>query len=186
MTDNVIQMGGGWGSAIERMSDNMRARMAAADEEWERERAAEERQRAERAAYDEDRRIRASIALALERGEAVDIRQSWANGGVGRTRAEMISYVSAVQDVEDMRRQRAAQREIARIGEQTYYEQWTGDTSAHTEIAEREAREALAAKRQARYEARGRDQRTRAVARAAAQTEIVRYREEQLLRRWSA
>lgn len=182
---DVIRMGGGWGTAIDRMSPTTRARVEAADREYERQSREEDRERAARAAIAEEDRIRASIEMALNRGEVVDIRQAWANGGVGRTRAEALAFYSAQQDIEDARMRRQAQREIARIGELTYYEQMSADMSAPTESEKAEHRAALQAK-QRKYAAAGRSWKRRAEARAVAQTEIARHEERKLLGRWSA
>lgn len=181
---DVIQMGGGWGTAVKRMSPQMAARCAAADAEYERERQKENRERAARDAIAEENRIRASIELALDRGEVVNIREAWSNGGIGRTKAETLSYISAVQDREDAKLARRAAKEIEKFG-QAYYDSMSADTSAPSEsdLAEHQA---LVKARQAQYRAAGQARNRRAEARAVAQTEIARDREQQLLRRWSA
>lgn len=182
---DVIRMGGGWGTAAARMSPNMQARCAAADAAYARERVAEQRERAQRQAAGADQRIRASIEMALERGELVDIREAYRNGGVGRTPAEAIAYHSALADIEDAKLARRAQREIDQVGVIQFYADTSADTSAPSESDLAEHQAALQAK-QAKYEAAARSWQRRAEARAAAQTEIMRHEERQLLRQWSA
>lgn len=182
---DVIQMGGGWGTAVDRMSPQMQARCAAADVEYERQRQEERRERAARAAYHEEQRIRASIELAIDRGEVVNMREAFQNGGVGRTKAEALAHYSAVQDIEDAKLRRRAQREIEAVGITEFYAGYTADTTAPSEsdLAEHQA---LVKAKQAKYEAAGRSWQRRAEARAVAQTEIAKDRERQLIRRWSA
>lgn len=181
---DVIQMGGGWGTAIDRMSPTLAARMAAADREYERETQRQERERAERVEAMQARAIAASVELALDRGEVVNMREAYRDGGVGRTRGEFLSYVSAQQDIEDAKLRRRTAREVEQHGLQ-YYEDMSADTSAPSE-SDKAEHQALVKARQAQYRAAGQARHRRAEARAVAQTEIARYEERQMIRRWSA
>jgi hypothetical protein len=62
--------------------------------------------------------VRASIELAQQRGELVDGRQAYRSGGTGRTRSEAISFYSAVQDLEEARRQAEQERAIRQLAVQ--------------------------------------------------------------------
>lgn len=181
MTD-TIRMGGGWGTAINRMSPVTRARVEAADREYERQALEERRQRAARAAVAEEDRVRASIEMALDRGEAVDIRQAWADGGVGRTKGEALAFYSAQQDVEDARLRRRAAREVEQRG-LSYYDDMSADTSAPSE-SDKAEHQALVQARLAQARAASQRHAARADARAVAQTEIARNEERRLVQRW--
>jgi len=137
MTD-TLHYGAGWGAADNMMSHAIRARVGAADAQYEREAAAQRRERAERIETAREQAIRASIEAALERGEVVDIREAIRNGGVGRTRAEIVAYASAQMDREDAILRRQAAKQIAQVGERTFYEQHTGDTSAPAPLTQSE------------------------------------------------
>lgn len=182
MTD-TIRYGASWGAARNLMSDAMRARVDAADRAYEREAAEERRERAERREAARDRAVRASIEEALGRGELFDVRRAFAEGGVGRTRAELLAYVSAAQDVEDAKLRRKAQREIDRVGETTFYEQYSADTSAPTLEEQAQAR-ALLEKRRGHVSARARDRHIGEVARGVVDSEFTKRGERALLRRW--
>jgi hypothetical protein len=111
VTDMSVRVSGGWGSLYEQMSDSLRARVAAADVDYERQAEREERARQARADAAYEANVRASIELAQQRGELVDVRAAYRQGGVGRTHAEVVSYASALGDLEDA--QRAARRRQA-------------------------------------------------------------------------
>jgi hypothetical protein len=153
---STITYGGGWGSSYPNMSPGLQMRIAAADAQYEREGAAQAQARRERAAVDEEARVRASIEQAIERGEAVDVRRAYADGGVGHEPREFIEYASAVQDVEDARRAAEAAVAFRKYGEQ-FYGDVSADVSAPTpaEVAEREEMQARAEKYRAKRDARG-------------------------------
>lgn len=182
MTDHV-RYGAGWGTARAMMSDSMRARVDAADHEYDRQAAHERRERAERAAHQDEMRVRASIQAALDRGELVDIREALRSGGVGRTRAELLAYVSAQQDIEDATARGRARKTIEALGEVGYSEAYTADTSAPDEVDIAEARK-VREKLDARYSARARDRHIGTIARGVVRTERVQRAEQGLLRRW--
>lgn len=132
MSELQVRMGGGFGAdTVGRLSPALQHRMLAADAEHEAEGRAQARRRAERAAADEENRIVLSIEMARERGELVDVRQAIADGGVGRTVSEALSYYSALGDIEDARLAGQARRAQARLNEELYGEGATWvDTSA--------------------------------------------------------
>jgi hypothetical protein len=134
----TVHFRGGWNnSTLDTASPSMRARIRAADAEYEREAAREQREREQRAAENHERAIHASIQQALERGEIFDMRHARQHG-VGRTHAEIIEYASAMQDVEDMR-EAARRRKAFEAFEQRFYGDNTADTSAPTEAEVAEA-----------------------------------------------
>ena len=95
---------GGFGSDYEgEAADSLRARIATADAEYDRQAARERHERDEQAAALREANVVASIRAAQERGELVDVRAAYRDGGVGRTPREAIEYASAMGDVEDMR-----------------------------------------------------------------------------------
>jgi hypothetical protein len=85
------------------MSENLRARCDAADAEYERETARQERERQERLAMRRESDVIASIRMAEDRGELIDVRRAYADGGIGRTVSEVVDYASAMADIEDAR-----------------------------------------------------------------------------------
>jgi len=99
-----VYVRGGFNSGYETMSDSLRSQVEGADLAYERQAEREAAARRARAAEAHERAVRASIELAQQRGELVDVRAAYRQGGVGRTHAEVLSYVSAVQDVEDATR----------------------------------------------------------------------------------
>jgi hypothetical protein len=116
MTDLSVRVSGGWGSLYEQMSDSLRARVAAADVDYERQAEREERARQARADAAYEANVRASIELAQQRGELVDVRAAYRQGGVGRTHAEVISYASALGDLEDAQRNARRRQALRRAG----------------------------------------------------------------------
>ncbi|MFL6164505.1 MAG: hypothetical protein ACJ74U_20095 [Jatrophihabitantaceae bacterium] len=129
MTEMVVFVGGGFGGASrERMSPSLRLRCEMADAAFDQQAARVERERAELRAQDEDKRIRASIELAVDRGEIFDVREAVRNGGIGHTRAEMVALASSRMDWEDAR-QAGLQ---AKWVQDKCNEAWYGDTSADT------------------------------------------------------
>lgn len=100
MTGSVYVQGG-FDTDYEGMSDSLRARIAAADYEHERQAQREEAARRARGEQAERDSIALSIRMAQDRGEVVSIRGAYRDGGVGRTPGEAISYASAVADLED-------------------------------------------------------------------------------------
>lgn len=142
--EQTVMAGGGWGTNYTRMSPAVQARIAAADREYEAEgrRQAQERTAAAEAA--QNRAMLASIAAAQDRGEVVDMREAFRNGGVGRTVREAIEYYSAVADVQDMRLAAQARKVQERLNEE-----WYGEVSADTSAphpAEVAATEAMIAR----------------------------------------
>jgi len=107
----TVYVAGGFGSAgLADASDSLRARIAAADAEHERQaarEAAERRVRAERLA---ESNIAASVRMAEERGELLTMRERME--GVGRTPSEAIAFYSAVADVEDRKRAAKLERQF--------------------------------------------------------------------------
>jgi hypothetical protein len=63
-----------------------------------------------------ERNVRASIELAQQRGELVDVRAAYRQCGVGRTHAEVVSYASALMDVEDAQRNARRRAALRRAG----------------------------------------------------------------------
>jgi hypothetical protein len=149
----TISYGGGWGTSYEQMSPSLRARCAVADAAYARQAAAEERARAEIAAVDEETRIRASIEMAIDRGEIFDVRQAYRDGGVGRTRAETVAWASAQSDWQDAREARLTAKQVENLVNESLY----GDTSAPSpaEVAEQEQTAARAEQYRARRHERG-------------------------------
>jgi hypothetical protein len=124
----AVYLSGGWGDTRDdRLSPQLAKRMAQEDARDAREARQAEQVRRELQARREQENITASIQLAFERGEDVDVRRAYADGGVGRTPREAIEYASALGDVDDM-------REAAR--QQAAYRKWqleqSADTSADT------------------------------------------------------
>jgi hypothetical protein len=137
---STIRYGGGWGSTYPNMSPGLQMRIAQADAEYERDGARQERARAELAAIDEEARVRASIEQAIARGEAVDVRRAYRDGGIGRTPREAIEYASAVADVDDMKME-AIRAKAERDFNAAYYGDAAADTSAPIPVdAETQAR----------------------------------------------
>lgn len=89
----------------DRMSPSVRAACLADDRQFQQAQLAEERQRAARAGHVDDMRLRAAVEMAEQRGEFVSAGEVARTGGacLGRTRGEMLAYVSAQQDAEDAR-----------------------------------------------------------------------------------
>jgi hypothetical protein len=52
----------------------------------------------------------------MARGEAVNVRQAYRDGGVGRTHAEVISYAAALADLEDAKRTARWRQQMRRAG----------------------------------------------------------------------
>jgi hypothetical protein len=133
MTDMTVYAGGGFGDAgLDRASPSLRARIAAADAEYEREALVEERAAQALRAIDEEARIRLSIRMAQDRGEVVSVRQAYADGGVGRTPREVIEYMSAAADVDDQRLEAQRRAAVAKLNLE-WYGQHSVDTSAPTQ-----------------------------------------------------
>lgn len=130
MTDTVY-MRGGFGTDYPGMSDSLRARVAAADAEFDRVDAAAEHERAERLARNEETRVRASIELAYQRGDHVDVLEAYRAGGVGRTPQEAIEYASALADIDDMKME-AIRRKAEREFNERYFAGAAADMSAPT------------------------------------------------------
>lgn len=130
MTEQGVSVRAGWGDTRgDRISGPTMGRLAAAEAAEQREQARAERSQSLARAEWQSRSEAASIAAALDRGELFDMRQALAQGGVGRTRAEALSYFSAEQDRQDAQaaaRQQAAFRRWQ--AEQAAAEQ--ADTSA--------------------------------------------------------
>jgi hypothetical protein len=111
-----VRVTGGWGSVYEQMSDSLRARVAAADVDYERQAEREERARRARADAAYEANVRASIELAQQRGELIDVRAAYRQGGVGRTHAEVVSYASALGDLEDAKRNARRRQQLRAAG----------------------------------------------------------------------
>ncbi|WP_270888626.1 hypothetical protein [Pedococcus sp. 5OH_020] len=148
MTEMRVRAGGGWNTDYTRMSYSLRSQVESADRAFARETANAERERAARAAAFRDGAVRASIAAALDRGEHVDLRQAWADGGVGRTHAEVLAEASARMDLDDRRQAWRRAKEGAALSDAEWSEQNSADNSAPDTISD-EARE-RAEKRAAR------------------------------------
>jgi hypothetical protein len=137
---------GGWADTRhERVSAPTLQRLADAEAQQARADAVAARERELAAEAWRSSQEAASIVLAAERGEPLDLRQALAQGGVGRTRAEALAYYSAVQDAEDAQ---VAARQAAEF--RRWQQAQQADNSADTtvpaarQLTERQ-REALAA-----------------------------------------
>lgn len=150
MSGTVYRGGGFNGVGLENASENLRARIAAADAVVDRETRRAEQERKVRAEQLEDSSVAASVWLAVSRGEAVTPYER--THGVGRTRAEAVSYFDAVQNMEDAR-EAAAQRRRMRDLEIAASAEMSGDTTAPTqgEIDARVLMESQAAKYRAAH-----------------------------------
>lgn len=91
--------GGFGGAGLVHASEGLRLRCEAEQREFERESARVEEQRRQEAEARRERDIAASVWAAEDRGEFVSARDR--AQGVGRTRAEAVSYYSALADLED-------------------------------------------------------------------------------------
>ncbi|SCL20478.1 hypothetical protein [Micromonospora inyonensis] len=118
---DTITTPGGWGASYDRMSPALRARCDADNRDYLRELAADNQRRRAVAGTAEEQAIRAAMLLAEQQGAVVNPAEVWRTGGaaVGRTKAEALSYYSAVQDLEDTRARR--QEEEARAEAQRYH-----------------------------------------------------------------
>jgi hypothetical protein len=142
--------------------------MAEADREYERQSREEERSRQLRRQAWEEASIAASISLAMDRGEQVDVHRAITGGGIGRTVGEAISFYAALSDAQDA--QASARAQIA-------YRKWvaaqgelhSGDTSVSTLQAERAEEDERRSQRH-----RNQAQRGRAVQREAVVEEARR------------
>jgi hypothetical protein len=108
-----LYLRGGFGGGTEHLSPSLQARIAAADAAYDRETARQRREAEELQAMRQAAAVDASIRAAIERGEDVDLRRAFRDGGIGHTPAERIAIAAARQDWEDAReraRQQAAYR----------------------------------------------------------------------------
>jgi hypothetical protein len=141
--------GGGFAdSRDDRLPESVAIRAEVADESDQREREREEQVRRVRVRELEESNIRASIVAAQQRGEWVNLRQAWADGGVGRTRSEALEYFVAQQEAEDARAEWQERKEFEqwrRDRQEGSYADVTAPTEA--EVAEREQTAARARKR---------------------------------------
>ena len=149
--NGMIRYGASWGDSYETMSPSLRARCAYADAAYDQQSAREARVAAELAALDHDARIKLSIEMAVDRGELVDVRRAYRDGGIGRTRAEIVAWASAQSDWADAREARLTAKQVENLVNESLY----GDTSAPSpaEVAEWEA----VAGRAEKYRAKRRD-----------------------------
>jgi hypothetical protein len=140
-----VYVQGGFRDSVEsRLPESLLVAAEVADELDQRDRERAERAARVRAEELEQNAIRASIVLAQERGEWVDHRAAWRQGGIGRTPSEARAAFLAQQEAEDVK---------AEWAERAAFEQWRrgrmegtwADTSAPSE-AETAEREQLAAR----------------------------------------
>lgn len=109
--DGVVYAGGGFnGAGLENASPGLQARIAAADAMERQSAARTEREHERLVEMRREADIAESVRMAEERGEVVSAKQRMA--GIGRTRAEAISYYSALQDIEDARQTAVARKEF--------------------------------------------------------------------------
>jgi hypothetical protein len=153
-----VYVAGGFGEAsTSPMSDGLRIR-SEADDQIEAERGARaDRKRAERAERLQEEAVQASIAMAIEAGENVNVRAAMAAGGVGHQPHEFIASRALLMDHEDAHLE-AQQAAEYRRWQAEHYAGTSADTSAPTEqerAATQRDREQLAAHKQRMYE-RGR------------------------------
>lgn len=139
-----IRYGGGWGHGDPR--SNRTARLVAEAQRrdnWYAQRDAEDaRERAARAAVFEENSIRASAEAAYDRGDDVDLRRVWADGGIGRTHAEVLAEASARMDLEDARE--ARRRATSGMTDEAWSDTYSVDMSAPDRTSdEAQARAAL-------------------------------------------
>ena len=113
MSATVYVNGGFNNSTLNGASPAHRQRVLDADREWERQVAVEERELAARKAQLQDQAMRASIQMALDRGEMVDMREALRNGGDGRTHRQIVEHMSAMADLEDAGRDARLRKEFA-------------------------------------------------------------------------
>jgi hypothetical protein len=153
MTESTVFVGGGFnGAARAGMSDALALRCAMADASFDRQAVREERARAELAAVDEETRVKASIEMAIDRGEIFNVRQAYRDGGVGRTRAETVAYASSRMDWEDARQAGLQAKWVQDKCNAEWYGDTSADMSAPTPAAVEEAEQTAA--RAERYRAK--------------------------------
>lgn len=131
---------GGFGAGRASLrSDTLRARMQELDAREDQLGRVAEAERRQRAEAQQESNMMASIQLAYDRGELVDMRQALADGGIGRTRGEAIAQASAQMDHEDRRIEAREQAEFRKWRAERA-EGTSGDMTAPTaaEAAERD------------------------------------------------
>jgi hypothetical protein len=144
--------GGGFADSRDgRLPESVAIQVEVADELDRREVERETRRAVERVRELEESSIRASIVLAQDRGELVDIRQAYRSGGVGRTVSEARAYFAAQQDLEDARAELLERAEFERWKREQQDGTWA-DTSAPSEAEVVEAEQTAARARKYRAE----------------------------------
>jgi hypothetical protein len=135
MSDQPPVRGGFGGVMRAQMSEGLQRRIAEEEDREARQVREEERARAQRAEAFKESNIQGAIAMALESGESFHPR--WLRGEkLGHTTSEFIAQRAAMMDVEDQRREARRQAAIRKMMAELS-EAETGDTSAHTIMAER-------------------------------------------------
>src|SRR5918994_3227850 len=116
----------GWGGEI--LPESLKRRWAAEQAAEAREEAQAARVREQLAEQRRADNIAASIALAQDRGEEIDMRTALRTG-VGRTRQEALLWMSAAGDLEDAREEAARRKRVRQFALQEAAD-WSADTSA--------------------------------------------------------
>jgi hypothetical protein len=116
----------GWGGEI--LPESLKRRWAAEQAAEAREEAQAARVREQLAEQRRADNIAASIALAQDRGEEVDMRTALRTG-VGRTKREALLWMSAVGDFQDQREAAERQKRFRQFELQEAAD-WSADTSA--------------------------------------------------------
>jgi hypothetical protein len=181
MSDQVAIRGGFGVSLRSQMSEGLQRRIAAEEAAEQRQMAAEQRERTQRAEAWQQNAITAAIQDALARGEEFSPKML-AGRGLGSTHSEFIQQRAALMDVEDAQIQ-ARQAVAYRKWLQEQSDGMSGDTSAHTVLAERAEEAEQREKRDRDLVRRGRQIDRARIIRSARQLAAQDRREDRLLGR---